>query len=115
MLTRIGITAMSLIVRFAGFLLAALTIATVAIAQGGGQPAPRLHPDREAFGAEGAQPRLTRPVQLKRGDLACAPQACIEPPQRDPSIAFDAQCRAGQFLLVQRADGRSVRYLCRRV
>ncbi len=114
MLTVIGITVMSLTVRLAGFLLAALTVATVAIAQSGGQPAPNLHPEREGLIAQSAQPRLTRPVQIRRADLTCTQQACAEPPQPDPRIAFDASCRASETLLLTRADGRGIRYLCRK-
>lgn len=104
-------------IHFVGFALASLTIATVALAQqsggnggqggGGGDPSVlaviRADAERQA--------RLGRAVAASSQRYEqCAGSVC-EQPRR---VQFDADCSAGDTLLIARADGRQVRYICRK-
>lgn len=105
-------------IRFAGLALASLTIATVALAQqsgggsgggqgGGGDPSVlaviRADAERQA--------RLGRAVASSSQRYEqCAGSVCDQPRR----VQFDSDCTAGDTLLIARADGRKVRYLCRK-
>ncbi len=104
-------------IRFAGFALASLTIATVALAQqsggGGGQGSGGGDPSVLAVIREDAarQARLTRAVASSSQRYEqCAGSVCEQPKR----VQFDADCSAGDALLIARPDGRQVRYLCRK-
>jgi hypothetical protein len=128
MLILIGRQVMNRILRFAGLVLASLTISTVAMAQqggggngggngggggGGGDPSVL-----EVLRQDARNARLTRAVQTRPGASDCLTHVCEQPPgtQRPPrgQIAqFDASCSGGEVLELRRPDGRTVRYLCR--
>ena len=114
--------------RFAGLVLASLTISTVAMAQqgggngggnggggggGGGDPSVL-----EVLRQDARNARLTRSVQPRRGNSDCLTHACEQPPgtqqpRRGRVAQFDASCGGGEVLVLRRPDGRTIRYVCR--
>lgn len=111
--------------RFAGLVLASLTISTVAMAQhaggnggasggdgngsGGGDPSVL-----EVLRQDAKNARLTRAIQPRRGNGDCPDDVCEQPGHRPNRIAqFEASCAGGEVLLLRRQDGRTVRYMCR--
>ena len=115
--------------RFAGLVLASLTISTVAMAQqdgggrggdgaggagGGGGDSSVL----EVLRQDAQKARLTRAVQPRRGSLDCVTHVCEQPPgtqypPRERIAQFEASCGGGEVLILRRADGRTIRYVCR--
>jgi hypothetical protein len=113
--------------RFAGLVLASLTISTVAMAQQGGGG--RGGDGGGAGGNSGdssvldvlredqKRARLSRAVQSRR-DPVCLTHACGQTPTpmvppRERIAQFEAVCAGGDVLVLHRADGRKVRYVCR--
>lgn len=113
--------------RFAGLVLASLTISTVAMAQqgGGGRGG-----DGSAGGNSGDKSvlevlredhdraRLSRAVEPRRGASNCITAACEQPPsaqvpQRERIAQFEAVCAGGDVMVLRRTDGRTIRYVCR--
>jgi hypothetical protein len=114
--------------RFVGLVLASLTISTVAMAQqgGGGRGGDGSGGSGnsgdssvlEVLREDAKRARLTRAVEPRRGAANCITHACEQPPgtqipPRDRIAQFDAACAGGELLVLRRADGRTVRYVCR--
>lgn len=112
--------------RFAGLVLASLTISTVAMAQqdgggrggdgGGGSGNNGDSSVLEVLRQDAKKARLTRAVQ-PRPSPNCITHACQEPPQtRQPRGAvaqFDTDCSYGEFMVLRGRTGRVVHYPCR--
>lgn len=111
--------------RFAGLVLASLTISTVAMAQqdgggrggdGGGAGNSGDSSILEVLRQDAQKARLTRAVQSRPGQN-CITHVCQEPPQtRQPRGAvaqFDTDCNYGEFMVVRGRAGRVVHYPCR--
>lgn len=114
--------------RFAGLVLASLTISTVAMAQqdgggrggdGGGAGGSGNSGDSsilEVLRQDARKPRLTRAIQPRPGPN-CVTHACQQPPEtRQPrgSVAqFDADCTYGEVMVLRGRTGRVVHYPCR--
>ncbi|MDR6870151.1 hypothetical protein J2Y55_001151 [Bosea sp. BE125] len=117
-------------IRFAGLVLASLTISTVAMAQqgggggrggdgggnggsgGGGDPS-ILQVLRE----DHARARLTRAVELRRAGTGCLTHVCNEPPPpRQPPVRQVAEtgnaCAGGEVFAVRGRGGQIIRYFC---
>ncbi|WP_439498388.1 hypothetical protein [Bosea sp. (in: a-proteobacteria)] len=115
-------------IRFAGLVLASLTISTVAMAQqgggggsgggggaggGGGGGDPSILQLLREDAAKKA--RLTRAVEPRRGAAGCLTHACNEPPPRRPPARlaqFDNACAGGDVYLVRDRQGQVIRAFC---
>jgi hypothetical protein len=114
-------------IRFAGLVLASLTISTVAMAQQGGGG--RGGDGGAGGGGGGGDPsvlqllrddaakkaRLTRAVEPRRGAAGCISHVCNEPPPRRPPARlaqFDNACAGGDVYLVRDRQGQVIRAFC---
>ena len=115
-------------IRFAGLVLAALTISTVAMAQQGGGGG-RGGDGGAGGGGGGGDPsvlqllrddaarkaRLSRAVELRRGAAGCISHACNEPPPvRRPQrrTEVDNACAGGDVYVVRDRQGQIIRAFC---
>lgn len=119
-------------IRFAGLVLASLTISTVAMAQqgggggrggdgggsnggnGGGGGDPSI---LQLLREDHARARLTRAVELRRAGTGCLTHVCNEPPpQRQRPVRQVADtgnaCAGGEVFAVRGRGGQVIRYFC---
>jgi hypothetical protein len=102
----------------AGFLLASLTVATVALAQqggGGGQGG------GDAGGSDNSvvalrlqdheQARLSRAVSLRSAEADCIGHACNEQPRRRAEVQLVDNC-GGDLRVARDRNGRVIRRVC---
>ncbi len=117
---------MNRIIRFAGLVLASLTISTVAMAQqdggrggsasGNGDGDGGDHSVIELRLQDAQRARLSRAVEPRRPGANCLTHACNEPLPRQPPnlrrIAVHADNCGGEILAIRNDAGRIVRYVC---
>lgn len=102
-------------VRTIGLALSSLTVATVALAQLGGNGAVGEHARHQARDAETVSARLTRPLERRQG-TGCRGQTCSEPlsPSGRPVrvIRFDGGCDGSDVFSYRDYDGRTIEASC---
>ncbi len=116
-------------IRFAGLILASLTISTVAMAQQGGGNGGGRGGDGGGGNGGGGDPsilevirqdhekaRLTRAIERRRGAGHCISHVCNEPPTRQFPVRYVSQvdnaCAGGEVLAVRGRSGQIIRYVC---
>ena len=105
----------------AGFLLASLTVATVALAQqggGGGQGGDAGGSDNSVVALrlqDHEQARLSRAVSLRSAGSDCIGHACNEQPLRRPPARAEVQLAdncGGDLRVARDRNGRVIRRVC---